>query len=52
MYPLDLEYICLFEGVHLRLAIERKNMFIYYSFRIIYTHVSEYYFQISLCAYW
>ena len=30
MYPLDLEYICLFEGVHLRLAIERKNVLIIY----------------------
>ena len=33
-----LGYICLSEGVHLKLAIEGKNMFIHYSFQIIYTY--------------
>jgi len=35
-------YIYLLEGVHLTLAIEGKNMFIYYSFPIIYAYISEY----------
>jgi len=39
MYPSG--YICLSEGVHLKLAIEGKNMFIYYSFPIIYAYISE-----------
>jgi len=29
---------------YIRVAIEGKKMFIYYSFRIIYTYISEYYF--------
>ena len=32
----------LLEGVHLTLGIEGKNMFIYYSFPIIYAYISEY----------
>jgi len=36
-------------GVHLRLAIEGKNMFTCYLFRIIYTYISEYSFHKSLC---
>ena len=38
-------YIYLLNGVHLNgvhLPIERKNMFIYYSFPIIYAYISEY----------
>jgi len=34
-------YICLFQGVHLRLAIEEKNIFTYHLFPNIYTYVSE-----------
>jgi len=43
MYPEG--YVCLSEGVYLRLIIEGKNMFTYYSFRNIYRYISEYYFQ-------
>jgi len=39
MHPLG--YICRSEGVHLKLTIEGKNMFIYYSFSIIYAFISE-----------
>jgi len=35
----------LFERVHLRLAIEGKDLFVYYFFPNIYTYISEYYFQ-------
>ena len=37
--------MCPSEEVHLRLAIEGKDMFTYYSVRIIYSYISEYYFQ-------
>jgi len=40
-----LGYICLSEEVQLRLAIEGENIFVYYLFPNIYTHISEYYFQ-------
>jgi len=40
-------YICQSEGVHLWLAIEGKNIFIYYLIPNIYTYISEYYFQKS-----
>jgi len=33
-----LGYICLSEGVHVRLAIEGKSMYIHYSFQIVYTY--------------
>jgi len=33
-------YICLPEWVHLRLAIEGKNMFMYYLFPDVYTYIS------------
>jgi len=49
MYPRG--YICPSEGVHLRLAIEQKNMFTYYSFPNIYTYISEYYLKKILYAY-
>jgi len=49
MYPQG--YIFLSEGVHLRLAIEEKNIFTYCLFPDIYTYISEYYFQKSLYAY-
>jgi len=39
MYPWG--YICLSKGVHLKLATEGKNKFIYYSFPIIYAFISE-----------
>jgi len=44
MYPQ--EYICLSEGVHLRLEIEhrRENIFTYYLFPNTNTYISEYYF--------
>jgi len=45
------EYICLSAGVHLWLAIEDKNIFIYYLFPNIHTYISKYYFQTSLHAY-
>jgi len=38
MYPQG--YICLSEGVHLRLAIGDKNIFTYFLFPNIYTYVS------------
>ena len=38
MYPQG--YICLYEGVHLRLSIENKNVFAYYLFPNIYTYIS------------
>ena len=41
-------HICFSKGVHLRLAVENKIVFMYYLFSNIY--VSEYYFQISLNA--
>jgi len=40
MYPL--RCIHLSERLHLTLAIEGKNMFIYYSFPIVYAYISEY----------
>jgi len=43
-------YICLYEGVRLKLAIAGKNKFIYYLFPNIYAYISEYYFQKSLHA--
>jgi len=49
MYPQG--YICLFEGVHLRLAIEERNIFTYHFFPNIYTYISEWYIQKSLYAY-
>jgi len=33
-------------------SIKHGMTLIYYWFWIIYTYISEYYFQISLCAYW
>jgi len=42
---------CLSEGVHLRLAIEEKNIFTYPFFPNIYTYISEWYIQKSLYAY-
>jgi len=33
-------YICLSKGVHLRLAIEDKNIFAHYLFPNIYTYIS------------
>jgi len=43
-------YISLSEGVHLRLAIQEKSIFICYLFPNIYTYIKEYYFQKSLSA--
>jgi len=37
--------------VHLRFAIEEQNIFTYNFFPNIYTYISEYSFQKSLCAY-
>jgi len=37
----NLGYICLSEGVHLRLAIEEKNITTYYLFPNSYTYISE-----------
>jgi len=42
MYPQG--YICLFEGVYLKLAIDVKNLFTYYFFPNIHTYISEHYF--------
>jgi len=39
MYPQG--YICLSEGVHLRLAEDEKNIFTYYLFPNIYTYITE-----------
>jgi len=44
-------YICLSEGVHLRLAEDEKYIFTYYLFPNIYPYITEYYFQNSLYAY-
>jgi len=44
-------YICLSEGVHLRLAEDEKNVFTYYLFPNIYTYITKYYCQKSLHAY-
>jgi len=49
MYPLG--YICLSEGVHLRLTIEEKCIFAYLLFPHIYAYISEYCFQKPLYAY-
>jgi len=49
MYPWG--YICLSEGVNLRLTIDMKHIFTYLLFPNIYTYISEYYFQKSLYAY-
>ena len=49
MYPQG--YICLSEGVHLRLAIDEKTIFAYFLFPNIYTNVSENYLKKSLYAY-
>jgi len=46
----NLGYISLSEGVHLRLAIEEKSIFIRYLFPNIYTYINEYSFQKSLYA--
>jgi len=46
MYPQG--YVCLSEGVHLRVAEDEKNIFTYYLFPNIYTYITEYYFQKSL----
>jgi len=43
-------YICLSEGVHLRLAIEEKYIFTYLLLPSIYTYISKYYFQKLLYA--
>jgi len=48
MYPQG--YICLSEGVHLRLSVEEQNVFAYNLFPNIYTYIGEYYFQKSLYA--
>jgi len=48
MYPQG--YICLSEGVHLRL-VDEKSIFTYYLFPDMYTYITEYYFQKSLHAY-
>jgi len=40
MYPW--EYIYLSERLNLTLANEVKNMFIYFSFPIVYAYISEY----------
>jgi len=45
MYPQG--YICLSEGVHLRLSVEEQNIFAYNFFSNIYTYINEYYFQKS-----
>ena len=51
-YPnLGYMYVCLSEGVHVRLAIEAKYIFTYLLFPNIYTYISEYYYQKTLCAY-
>jgi len=47
----NLGYICLSEGVHLRLSIEEQNTLAYNLFPNIYTYISEYSFQKSLYAY-
>jgi len=44
MYPQG--YIFLSEGLHLRLAIEEKNIFTYCLFPNIYTYISEFIFKI------
>jgi len=49
MYPQG--YICLSEGVRLRLSNEEQNIFAYDLFPNFYTYVSEYFFQKSLYAY-
>jgi len=43
-------YICLSEGIHLRLSIEEKIYLHNILFPNSYTHISEYYFQKSLYA--
>jgi len=37
----NLRYICLSEGVHLRLAVGGQNIFMYYLFRNIYAYIFE-----------
>jgi len=49
MYPQG--YICISEGVHLRLSIEEQNIFAYDLFPNIYEYINEYSFQKSLYAY-
>jgi len=49
MYPWG--YICLSEGVHLRLAIQVKYIFTYLLFPNIYAYIREYYSQKLLYAY-
>jgi len=44
----NLEYICLSEGVHLRISNRRENAFAFYLFPNIDTYISDYYFQKSL----
>jgi len=43
-------YICLSEGVHLRLAEDEKNIFTYHLFPNIDICITEYYYQ-KLYAY-
>jgi len=50
-YMYTLGYICPSEGVHLWLAIEGQNIFIYHLFPNIYTFIKENNFQKSLYAY-
>ena len=49
MYPYV--YICVSEGVHLRLATEGKNIFIYYLLPNFYTYISEYIFHAVYISY-
>ena len=49
MYPQG--YICLSEGVHLKLTIEDKYIFACLLFPNIHTYISEFYFQKPLYAY-
>jgi len=44
-------YICLSEGVHLRLSIEEQNIFAHDLFPNIYAYINEFSFQKSLYAY-
>jgi len=49
MYPQG--YICLSEGVHLRLSIEEQNIFAHDIFPNICAYINEYSFQKSLYPY-
>ena len=46
----NLGYICLSEGVHLRISIDKQNIFAYILFQK-FTHVSDYSFKKPLYAY-